>query len=196
MGNVLVLLLYGPISGAARSLGDDLPTLLFAELIAIPLLFFAIFGVLCEGEGTPVPLRGAARVVMIGVGVFFLWDAFSGLSRTGNNTLSIVVFLLAAGGLGLSRVSSMWKFKGLRDWTKTTANVEEVNVREIWTRSSHYFEAETAYSYVVHGEFYSGRFSSEFEDEESASQFADKTKASALTVRYNPKIVERSSVVR
>jgi hypothetical protein len=67
-------------------------------------------------------------------------------------------------------------------------------VREVRTKSAHYFLVEVSYSYQINEEYYSGRFVKQFEKESDASDFADATRVKSLVVKFNGARVECSSV--
>ncbi len=74
------------------------------------------------------------------------------------------------------------------------ATVEDVQVREIRTRSSHYFVTELAYSYVVNGDYFSGRFTRDFAREQEAWDYANSFRRAKVVVRHHPEHFERSKL--
>jgi len=61
-------------------------------------------------------------------------------------------------------------------------------------RHSHYFVSELAYSYRVNNEYYSGRFTKDFDAESEAWDYAKNAKGKTVVVRFHPELVQRSCV--
>lgn len=106
----------------------------------------------------------------------------SGGSSVTGAILALVV-VLALGGFEFSR----WmKFRGAHSWPATQGTIENLEVKEVHTRSTHYFALDVAYSYSVNGEYYSGRFTKNFETESEASDYAESLRGRPLSLRYKP----------
>ena len=74
------------------------------------------------------------------------------------------------------------------------ATVEEVDVREIRGRHSHYFLAELGYSYAVNAEYFSGHFRRDFALESDAWDYANRTRGTKAIVRYHPEHPDHSKL--
>ena len=182
--------MLGPVSSARNSPPDTF-TLVFMELLGIFFLYGAIFG---EQRPRGMFRRevGIATGVLFGcAGTYLIWTSIRELHQQVGDTAPITILLLASVGLWFLEFTSRRKYKGWRSWPRTEATVEGTGVREIRTRHSHYFVAELAYSYIVSGDYYSGRFGRDFDDESAAWEYANRMRGAKAGVHYHPRHPER-----
>jgi hypothetical protein len=182
----------GPVSNASYN-ASDTPTLVFTELLGIFAIYLGLFGELRPRRMFTKLSRIGAGALFVVVGTYFVWRSFTELHhREAGDGTAIAAFLALASCLAAIEFVSRQKFKGWRSWPVSEASVEDVQVREVRTRHNHYFVAELAYSYVVNGEYYSGRSTRDFAKESDASDYASHARGAKTIVRYNPQHPYRS----
>ena len=181
------------VSKAAHS-PPSVGSALLAEAIGIVFLYAVIFG-----EIRQVPQK-FSRVVNVsvfgGAGVALIAASFVEIRRAGGSELTGVIVALAL-GLPLAGFEfSRWlKFRGSNTWPTAEGTVESVDVKEVRTRSTHYFILEAAYSYCISAEYYSGRFTRNFNSESEAWDYAKTLKGRRVSLRYNPVNVDTSCLL-
>ena len=184
--------MLGPVYNAAYN-APSVGSAVFAEAIGMFFLY-AIFG---EIRQVPSTLSRVVNVSIFGgVGVILIAASFVDISRAGGSELTGIIVALAI-GLPLAGFEfSRWlKFRGSNTWPITEGTVESVDVREVHTRSTHYFILEAAYSYCISGEYYSGRFTRNFNSESEAWDYAETLKGRRVSLRVNPVKVDTSCLL-
>lgn len=184
----------GPVYNAAHT-PPSLGSAWFAEVIGLFLMYVAIFG---EIKLVPATFSPVINIFVFGgAGVAFVASSFAEIRRAHGNEVTGIIVALAIGlplaGLEFSR----WmKFRGADSWPTTLGTVESVGVKEVRTRSTHYFVLETAYSYSIGGEYYAGRFTRQFDTESAAWDYAANLKGRPVSLKYNPADVGTSCLPR
>ena len=131
------------------------------------------------------PSRIVNLLVFGGLGLALFLASFIQIrDGDGSSAAGIIVALavvLALVGFELYRWA---KFRGADSWPATQGTIENLDVKEVRTRSTHYFALDAAYSYSVNGEYYSGQFTKNFETESEASDYAESLKGHTVSLRY------------
>jgi hypothetical protein len=174
----------GPVYDATHN-PPSVGSAVFTEVIGVILVYVAVFG---ELRGLPSRFSRVGNVFIFAVaGVALLVVSFDELRRAGGGELIGIIVGLAIGipliGFEFFRWLRLW---GSSSWPTAEGTVESVDVREVRTRSTHYFALEAAYSYSLNGEYYSGRFTRNFGSESEAWDYADSLKGGRVPLRYNP----------
>jgi len=73
---------------------------------------------------------------------------------------------------------------GTESWPRANRSITAVHVRVIHGWIVDYALGEVDYSYRVAGDYYSGRISRQYPDEQAAWEFVDSRRAKAIVVRY------------
>jgi hypothetical protein len=186
--------MLGPVSNAKNS-PPDAGTLVFMQLLGILFVYGALFGEQRPRSTVRKETEIAIRVLFGCVGSYLIWSSTNGLYHLVGYALPLAILLLAAVGISALEFLSRRKYRGWRHWPRIEASVESSGVREIRTRHSHYFVAELAYSYVIGGDYYSGRFARDFRDEAAAWEYANQMRGANAMVHYHPRHPERTKAV-
>ena len=166
--------------------------LVFEQLLGIFFVYIALFGDPRPRSTLREETEIATRLLFGCAGTYLVWSSTSGLYQLVGYALPLAMLLLAAVGISALEFVSRRKYRGWRHWPRIEATVETSGVREIRSRDSHYFVAELAYSYVVDGDYYSGRFGRDFQDEAAAWNYADRMRGAKAMVHYHPGHPERT----
>ena len=156
------------------------------QLLGILFVYGAVFGEQRPRNTLRKEPEIALRVLFGCIGSYLIWSSSNGLYHLVGYALPIAILLLVALGLSALEFVSRRKYRGWRQWPRIEASVESTCVREIRPRPSRYFVAELAYSYVVGGDYYSGRFTRDFQDEGAAWEYANQMRGANTTVHYHP----------
>lgn len=185
-------MVLGPVS-SARNSPPDLFTSVFMGLLGITFIYGAAFGEQ-RPRGTFTRTSRAVTGLLFGfAGTYLIWKSIRDLERLDSGLVIAVPILLIAVACGAIVEYRRWqKFKGWHSWPVAEATVEGVDVREVRTRHNHYFAAELAYSYVVNGEYHSGRFTRDFGDESEALDYANRVRGTKAVIHYHPNHPGRS----
>ena len=170
------------------------PSTILFEVFGVILIYSALFGELRRLPSaasrfihvTVFSLMGVALVV----GSFFEFHRLGG-----DNGVGIIVFVAAGLPLAALHLFQRARSLGTASWPTTRGTVETSDVKEVRTRNTHYFFAAIDYSYEINGEYYSGRFTKNFETESEASEYAETARAEGIVVRFNPAKTDHSCVL-
>jgi hypothetical protein len=185
--------MLGPVYNAHTP--PSVASAIFAQIIGVVFVYVAVFGRL--RGGLPSSFSRITNVLIFsGVGIALVSGSFVELHRAGAGdvTGAIAVFAIAAPLIGIEFFRWL-RFHGSDSWPTTEGTIEVANVREVHTRSSHYFKVEMGYSYLVNGEYYSGRFTKDFDREAEAWDYAKAMKGRIAPIRYNPAKIECSRII-
>jgi multisubunit Na+/H+ antiporter MnhB subunit len=131
------------------------------------------------------PSRVVNLLVFGGSGLALVLGAFVLIREAGGSFVTGAILGLAVILALVGFEFSQWmKFRGADSWPAAQGTIESLDVKEVRTRSAHYFALDAAYSYSVNGEYYSGRFAKSFETESEASDYAASLKGRPVSVRY------------
>jgi hypothetical protein len=174
----------GPVYNAAHS-QPSIAGALIAEVIGLLFVYAAVIGNIRQIPAKPS--RIINLLIFGGCGLALFLASLSLIREAGGGLMTESVVALAVAlvlaGVELPR---RLKFRGADSWPTTRGTIESLNVKEVRTRSTHYFALDGAYSYSIDGEYYSGRFSKNFETESEASDYAENLKGRPLFLRYKP----------
>jgi hypothetical protein len=161
------------------------------ELLGILFVYGAILGEQRSRKALRKEVTVATGVLFGCVGTYLVWTSIKQLYQLQGGLLPIAIFSLASAGLAVLEFTTRRNYRGWRSWPRTEATVQNTDVREVRARHSHYFVAELAYSYVVSGEYYSGRFGRDYGDESAAWEYAKRMRGARAMVHYHPQHPER-----
>jgi hypothetical protein len=172
--------IYTPAAQGPPSMG---PTIVL-EIVGVFFLYAATFG-----ELRRIPSE-SSRIINVFVfllaGMAFVVGAFVELHRMGADLTGIVVVIAVGIPLGAFDYLQRRRFSGSSSRPTTGGTVESADVREVRTRSTNYFVLDAAYSYSIRGEYYSGRFTKNFDSESEARDYANSIKNAGISLRYKP----------
>ena len=154
------------------------------EIVGVFFLYAATLG-----ELRRIPSESSRlinRFIFFLAGTGFVLGAFLELHGTGADLMFIVVLITVGLPFGTFEYIRRRQFGGSDSWPLIEGIVESVDVKEVRTRSTHYYVLDGAYSYSVRGEYYSGRFTKNFDSEPQAWDYADSIKNAGISVRYKP----------
>ncbi|MHB8216656.1 MAG: DUF3592 domain-containing protein [Candidatus Sulfotelmatobacter sp.] len=185
-----ITVVIGPVYNAANTWPSVVPALI-AEVLGLIFVYAAVIGNIRQIPAKP------SRIVNLlafgGFGLALVLGAFVLIREAGGSFVTGAILglavILALVGFELSQ----WmKFRGADSWPATQGTIESLDVKEVRTRSAHYFALDAAYSYSVNGAYYSGRFAKSFETESEASDYAANLKGRPVYVRYKAADAETS----
>lgn len=185
--------MFGPVYNAGHT-PPSLLSLVLGEVIGTTFAYIALFG---ELKRVPQQFSRIVNVLAFSVvGLTLTAICLIQLGRlTGNPWIGIIPLIATVILLAALRLSRALRFRGTATWPVVEGRIENCDVREIRTRSSHYFVAEAAYSYRVEGEYYSGRFSREFAQESEAWDYVSSIRNALVQVKFDPAKAESSLVL-
>lgn len=105
---------------------------------------------------------------------------------------SIVVALLWIPGSLLRGAARFCAEFGADSWPRANGSVAGGNVKAIHGWVVDYAVGELDYSYIVDGEYYSGRISRQYPDEQAAWDFVDAHRDQPVIVRYRDRAAQKS----
>jgi uncharacterized protein DUF3592 len=172
----------GPVYNAAHTRPSIGPALI-AEVIGLFFVYAAVIGNIRQIPSKPSRLVNL--LIFGGLGLAIVLGSFVQIREAGGSSVTGAILALAV-VLGLAGFEfSRWiKFRGADSWPATQGTIESLDVKEVRTRSAHYFALDAAYSYSVNGEYYSGRFTKNFETESEASDYAESLRGRPVSLRY------------
>jgi len=172
----------------------DVPTTVIFEVFGTILIYSALFG---ELRRLPSPASRFIHVLVFSLmGVALVVASFLEFHRLGaGDDIGIITFLTGALPLVALHLFRRARFHGSASWPTTQGTVETSDVKEVRTRNTHYFFAVMDYSYEINGEYYSGRFTKNFETESDASEYAEAKRTNGIIVRFNPAKADHSCAV-
>lgn len=181
----------GPVYDAAHTQPSIGPGLI-GEVIGLLFVYAAVIGNIRQIPSKPSRILNLLIFGSVGLAIFF--GAFIQVRDAGaGSTVGIVMALVVVLALISFEFARWIKFRSADSWSVTQGTIENLEVKEVCTRSTHYFVVDVAYSYSVNGEYFSGRFSQTFETESEASDYSQSLKSRPLSLRYKPTNVEISS---
>lgn len=185
--------MLGPVHNASHT-PPSVASAIFAEVIGVVFVYVAVFGRL---RRLPSSFSRITNVLLFSsIGIALVAGSFVELHRANASDVIGVIAVLAIATPLIGLEFFRWlRFRGGDSWPTTSGTIEVANVREVRTRSSHYFIVEMAYSYRINGEYYSGRFTKNFDSEAEAWDYAEAVKGHVAPVRYNPAKIGCSRVI-
>jgi hypothetical protein len=158
---------------------------LFAEVIG---LFFVYAAVIGNIRRIPAKLsRKINSLIFGGIGLAIFLASFVQIREAGSSPIAGIIVALVVVLAMVSFESARWaKFRGSDSWPMIQGTIESLDVKEVRTRSTHYFALNGAYSYSVNGEYYAGSITKNFDTESEASDFADDLRRQPVNLRYKP----------
>lgn len=103
-----------------------------------------------------------------------------------------VIFIIVAS----FAISPRWLRERLsRNWPVAPATVEGTEVFTVQGRTGRMFRCTLQYSYRVDGQSFGGRDTQDFDDNESASDYAESRKGVVVQVRFNPRKPKNSVLI-
>jgi len=185
-----ITVVIGPVYNAASTWPSIVPALI-AEVVGLIFVYAAVMGNIGQIPAKPSRIVNLLAFGGFGLalvlGAFFIIREASGSFVTGA-ILGLAVILALVG----FELSQWMKFRGADSWPATQGTIESLDVKEVRTRTAHYFALDAAYSYSVNGEYYSGRFAKIFETESEASDYAANLKGGPVYVRCKAADAETS----
>jgi branched-subunit amino acid transport protein AzlD len=171
--------MLGPVPTHSQ---PNIGSAVLAEIVGTIALYFAF-----RGRFRPQSLRLLGSFIFAGIGGLLVWVGFQEVHLV-NEDYTLATITLSVTGVALLVITLVqWgKFRGWRSWPTTSASIEITDVREIRTRSSHFFETTLSYCYKVNDEYYSGFYKREFFDETAAWEYANNAKGRSVIARFNP----------
>lgn len=183
--------MFGPVANHSN---PSVGSAIFAEILGTVAIYLAFFGRMRPPRVGFQRLLGG--LVFAGVGGFFIWLSFQQLHQLKGNYTLATITLVVTGAIVLTASFVHWrKFYGWQSWPTTSASIEITDVREVRTRSSHFFEATLSYWYKVNNEYYSGLYKREFYNETAAWDYAKSAKGKSVITRFNPLKPDRSKLI-
>ncbi|MGB8885129.1 MAG: DUF3592 domain-containing protein [Candidatus Korobacteraceae bacterium] len=155
-------------------------------LLGITFVYGAVFGEQ-RPRGTFTRTSRAITGFLFGfAGAYLIWQSIRALGRLDSGlAIAIPILLIAVSCAAILQYRSWQEFKGWHSWPMAEATVEDADVREIRGRHNHYFVVDLTYSYVVSGEYYSGRFTRDFGDEPEAWDYANRVRGTKAVIHYH-----------
>jgi hypothetical protein len=177
-----ITVVIGPVYNAAHTRPSIGPALI-AEVLGLLFVYAAVIGNIRQIPAKPS--RIGNLLVFGGLGLAIVLSSFIQMRESGGSSVTGAILALAVVLALVGFEFSRWmKFRGADSWPATQGTIESLDVKEVRTRSTHYFALDAAYSYSVNGEYYSGRFAKNFETESEASDYAESLKGRPVSLRY------------
>lgn len=177
-----IIVVIGPAHNAAHTRAWIGPALI-AEVLGLFFVYAAVIGNIRQIPAKPS--RIVNLLVFGGLGLAIFLGSFVQIREAGGSSVTGAILALAVVLALVGFEFSRWmKFRGADSWPATQGTIESLDVKEVRTRSTHYFALDAAYSYSVNGEYYSGRFTKNFDTESEASDYAESLKGRLVSLRY------------
>lgn len=106
---------------------------------------------------------------------------------------AVLVIGISGAWIITSLVIRRFRYRNASSWPSAEGTIQNADIQERRTRWAQWFVAEVPYSYQVNGKVYFGKFTKAFERESDAQEYKEKLWGKRITVRFNPRKVERSS---